>query len=57
MEKKSLQQCKVPTKKGFSLANIIEERMGKVKVEILDKAKKVVKVDWFENKEIKRLWI
>lgn len=55
-DENALPKCKVTFKgrqhKGF----ILETRMGKHKVQILDASGSQIKTDWFENNEIKRVW-
>lgn len=50
------QPCKVTYKGKQHNGRVIDVQVDKVKVEILDDKGIMIKADWFENKEIKRLW-
>jgi len=50
-EQKNLGHCKIMYKGKLREAEIVEQKKDKVKVQLTEEQS-----DWFENREIKRIW-
>jgi hypothetical protein len=58
------QYCKINYKGIERLGTIVDSKMDKLKVNVLDGSihdtkipHKLLRTDWFDRKEVKRLWI
>jgi hypothetical protein len=50
------QKCKVLYKGTTHKGEILNQILDKIQVKILDSTGNHLKTDWFEKKEVKRLW-
>lgn len=49
-------KCKIKYKGVERMGYIVETKLDKIKVQIVDSAGATLHTNWFENKEIKRIW-
>lgn len=50
------QKCKVLYKRIIHKGEILNQVLDKIQVKIFDTTGNHLKTDWFEKKEVKRLW-
>ncbi len=50
------QKCKVQFKEKEHKGVILEKKMDKMKVQVNDRTDNPIHTDWFESKQIKRIW-